>query len=107
MLSPHSINGYIFPAGSIQSTADAGGLLPVGWVPSGSSEPLDSAATTAFYAAGIQWWIPQFGSLSFQIANPLTYWKVVGQVAGGFALWQLTGLGSALAQIIGPSGPAN
>jgi hypothetical protein len=108
MLSPHSVNNYYFPAGAVVSTADvvSGPALPIGFVPDGSCEPLDTPALTAFYAAGIQPWIPQFGSLSFLVAPPITFWRVVSQIGGGCALWQLTGLGSALAQIIGPSGPS-
>jgi hypothetical protein len=107
MLSPHSINGYYLSAGTIQSTADVGGLLPTNWVPDGSVEALDTPAVNAVYAAGIQPWIPQPGSLSFLVAPPQTYWRVVSQIGGGMALWQLTGLGSALAQVIGPTGPSN
>jgi hypothetical protein len=108
MLSSHSVNGYFFDAGAIVSTADVvtGPALPANWVPDGSVEPLDAPALTAFYAAGIQPWIPQPGSLSFLVAPPQTYWRVVSQIGGGMALWQLTGLGSALAQVIGPAGPS-
>jgi hypothetical protein len=109
MLSPHSVNGYFFDAGATVSTADVvtGPALPANWIPDGSVEPMDSAALSAFYSVGIQWWIPQPGSLSLQVQPPITFWKVVSQIGNGMARWQLTGLGSALAQVIGPSGPSN
>jgi hypothetical protein len=106
-LSPHAIGINYFNAGDVASTSDAGGLLPTNWMPSGSVEALDTPAVNAVYSAGIQWWISHPGSLSFQVAPPQTYWRVASQIGNGCALWQLTGLGQGLAQVIGPSGQTN
>lgn len=43
--------GRIFPAGTVASTVDVGGLLPTAWVPGPYADPLDFNAVNAFYAA--------------------------------------------------------
>ena len=75
-LADHSVGPFYFQAGTTASTADDGvGLLPVGWVPTGGVEPLDSSAVAAFFAAG-----PQFGWPIRQqwtgigVPRPVTYW---------------------------------
>lgn len=52
LLEDHWIGNNYLPAGSTQTTADIGGLLPTGWVPTPNVDPLDAAAVAAFYAAG-------------------------------------------------------
>jgi hypothetical protein len=92
-LSDHSIGGQYYQAGTTAFTADVvGGTLPIGWVPSGNSEPLDGAALTAFYAAGPQ----DVGAVitrwvGISVNAPVTRWV---SAAGG--LFALTGLGAAL-----------
>jgi hypothetical protein len=46
------IGDRYYEAGTIYSTADVGGTLPIGWEPNGNVEPLDGDAVTAFYNAG-------------------------------------------------------
>jgi hypothetical protein len=79
-------------AGDTASTADVGGALPTGWVPSVGVEPLDPAAITAVWNAG-----PQILGLVRQqwsnipVSPPTIYWR---EGVGGVA--QLTGAGAAL-----------
>lgn len=101
MLEDHYINGQYMLAGTTQSTADVGGLLPTGWVPTPNVDPLDTAAVNAFYAAG-----PVIsGSINIK---PITYWAQIRTSdfspanfsSIDFATnvlsntWSLTGLGS-------------
>ncbi len=94
-LADHSIDGEYYEAGTTASTADAGGTLPVGWVPSGNVDPLDTAAVTAFWSAG-----PYLCGLIRQqwsgiyVAPPVTYWTPTG--TPGLREYKLTGLGAAL-----------
>jgi hypothetical protein len=84
--------GMTIPAGSTQSTADAGGLLPTNWIPSNSVDPIDASAITAFFNAGVQLWLGcRIGVNGFAIAPPAIYWKSVGP-----GLFQLTGAGASL-----------
>jgi hypothetical protein len=85
-------------AGTQASTANVGGTLPVGWVPSGAVEPLDTAAANAFYAAGPQLCplVRQQWSDVLITRYPATYWKRTG------GQWSLTGLGSGFAPVVGP-----
>ena len=99
LLGDHSIANQVLLAGTIQATADVGGVLPVNWKPTGNSEPLDSAALTLFYNAG-----PQVPGLVRQqwstigLAPPVTYWRATSPLTGPTS-WQLTGLGAGLAPI--------
>jgi hypothetical protein len=91
-LQDASVGRTYYEAGTVASTADVGGTLPVGWVPPAAVDPLDAPAAAAFFAAGPQ----LLGSVRTQwttapVAQPLTYW-----VRAGNDLWQLTGLGSGL-----------
>lgn len=54
MLEDHYINENYLPAGTIQRTLDAGGVLPVGWVPNPNVDPVDANAVNAYRAAGYQ-----------------------------------------------------
>jgi hypothetical protein len=89
LLSDFYNNGAYFNAGDVIT-------LPDNFVPSAVFEPLDSAAVTAFYAAG-----PQPGPLvraqwvNNPVSMPATYWR---QIPGG-RFWRLTGLGAGLAPI--------
>jgi hypothetical protein len=107
----HSIGQFYYPAGTIASTADSGGTLPTGWVPSPNVDPLDNAAVTAFFAAGAASGFPA-QSYSFSNGNaptmwrntrPVTYWvpTFVPTVLGGPVLWSLTGLGVGMGAIGG------
>ena len=100
LLQDHYINGNYLSAGSTQSTADVGGLLPFGWSPTPSVDPLDTPAVNAFYAAGpAQLLIFEFGALSYQVKPPKTYWRSTPIAGSPFLSWQLTGLGSSLSPI--------
>jgi hypothetical protein len=74
-LQDHSISGAYYQAGTVASTADVGGTLPVNFQPTGACEPLDAPAVAAFYAMG-----PQLRALIRQqwvglaVAKPVTYW---------------------------------
>lgn len=112
LLTDHYIANQILQGGTIQSTADVGGLLPVGWIPTPNVDPLDTPAVNAFYAQG-----PQFTGLvrsvlvGIPVVPPVTYWKELVDTpwSKGFStafgprtgshLWSLTGLGSAMAPI--------
>ena len=48
----HYTDGGFIQAGSVEATADVGGVLPAGWQPTGAVDPLDQAALAAFYAMG-------------------------------------------------------
>jgi hypothetical protein len=96
-LQDGNVNGFYFNAGDIAATADAGGTLPVNWVPPAAVDPIDTAAVNAFYNAG-----PQTFSILIRqqwstapVSPPVTYWQ---QISGG-KLWQLTGLGAGLPPI--------
>jgi hypothetical protein len=95
----HSIGGNYYPAGTTASTSDVGGTLPVGFVPTPACDPLDASALAAFYAVGPQLLLTfQFGTLSFQVRPPATYWKAT-PIGSGAASYQLTGLGASLSPI--------
>ena len=93
------IGGLYFTAGSVAATADVGGLLPTGWVPGPYVDPLDTAAVNAFYAAGPKPLIFQFGTLSFQVSPPKTYWQSAAIPGSGAMSYSLTGLGIGLPPI--------
>jgi hypothetical protein len=102
MLEDHYVNGQYLPAGTIQSTIDIGGLLPIGWIPTPNVDPLDTSAVAAFYAAG-----PARSGLIY--IDPTTYWITISTPADFSPVdfspvdfstnstshsWGLTGLGS-------------
>jgi hypothetical protein len=96
LLSDHVLpSGAYVLAGTVVSTADVGGTLPIGWI-SNAADPLDVSGVQAFYALG-----PQITPLVRQqwvgvpVSPPVTYWR---QIPGG-RMWGLTGLGSALPPI--------
>lgn len=97
-LSDHNIGGVYFQAGTTATTADVpGGQLPLGWVPTGAVEAMDLAAVSAVWAAGVQ----LTGKVQTQwagigVAPPVTRWVPVAQ-PNPSQLYQLTGLGAALA----------
>jgi hypothetical protein len=102
-LSDHWIGGQYYPAGTLASTADVGGTLPVGWQPSGSVEPTDAAGLAAFYVAG-----PQFPGnpcrtqfVGFNVNPPTTAWRPVGTATPPIRLYALSGLGAALSPVSG------
>jgi hypothetical protein len=100
-LQDHYIGNLYYSAGSTARTADVCGSLPTGWVP----DPLDTAAVNAFYAAGPNKRVPQFGTLSFQVAPPATYW-IATPVPNNSAVMQfsLSGLGAGLSPIFYANG---
>jgi hypothetical protein len=51
-LQDRSIGGIYYLAGTTAATADVGGTLPTGWVPSGQVDPLDPQAVEDFFNAG-------------------------------------------------------
>jgi hypothetical protein len=84
------INNVYYQAGTIASTSDVGGTLPVGWVPGPAVDPQDSPATTAFLNAGPQAPVLARSQWNGIIVNgPSTYWKATALSFG--TLWQLVG----------------
>jgi hypothetical protein len=104
-LSDHWIGGQYYPAGTVASTADVGGTLPVGWQPSGAVDPTDVAALTAFYAAGPQGPLnpvrAQFTGIN--VNPPTTRWLPVAGTANPNRLFTLSGLGVGLPAQLGYS----
>ncbi len=47
-------NQFYLPAGTIQSTRDLGGVLPLNWVPNPNVDPVDDGAVAAYTAVGYQ-----------------------------------------------------
>jgi hypothetical protein len=96
LLADHYVGGVVHLAGTTLSTADVGGTLPTGWVPSGQVDPLDGDAVQAFWDAG-----PQGLGLVRQrwtgtpVPRPVTYW-VPYPAGGGTSPMILTGLGAGL-----------
>ena len=93
-LAPLYVGTSYIEAGTTLSTIDVGGSLPTNWIPPGAVEPLDVAATNAFYAAGPQpagLIRPQWSTIPVNV--PATYWKQTGRT------WTLTGLGANLPPI--------
>jgi hypothetical protein len=92
--------GRYFTAGTVVSTQDVGGLLPVGWVPGPFVDPLDPAAVNDFYSAGPmrpgrQWSAPG--------PKPVTYWLATPQPTNSSVmLWSLVGLGIGKAPLFTP-----
>ena len=114
LLQDMYISNQILQAGTVQSTADIGGVLPTNWVPNPNVDPLDGAAVNAFYAAGPS----QPGLIrsllavpGINITKPVTRWQSTSinpwstefssEFGGEVRQWQLTGLGSGLPPIIG------
>ena len=100
MLEDHYINNQYLVAGTTQTTADVGGLLPANWAPTPNVDPLDTPAVAAFYAAG-----PADSGVIY--TKPVTYWKRLPAdfstadfsgadfyVGMGSRSWVLTGLGA-------------
>jgi hypothetical protein len=48
------INEHYLPAGTVQSTQDLGGVLPLNWVPNPNVDPVDTGAIAAYTAVGYQ-----------------------------------------------------
>jgi hypothetical protein len=99
-LQDHSVGGIYYQAGTIASTVDVGGTLPVNWPPTGACDPLDAPAVAAFYQMG-----PQLGALIRQqwvglpVTAGVTRWVVNPQptLPGNPGReYVLTGLGSGL-----------
>jgi hypothetical protein len=87
-MSPHFIGNRRYDAGEVASTADVvGGSLPVGWPPTPAAEPLDAAATAAFFAAG-PW--PESQIDLFQ-APPATFWLATPGTANPNRTYSVTG----------------
>ncbi len=105
MLEDHWVNNQYLVAGTVQTTADVGGLLPANWIPTPNVDPLDTPAVNAFYAVGpVRPVTP--------IATPVTYWTLLAtqsdfdpadfSPADFFTFsqsnsWVLTGLGANIA----------
>lgn len=88
--------GY-FPAGTIVTE---GNQIPVGWVPSIASEPLNDQAIAAYWSAGPRGKLDaennravfdSIGAYFIQLA-PQIYWQNIQ----GTSMFQLTGAGASL-----------
>jgi hypothetical protein len=100
LLCPHYLNGVMMVADDIVTE---GVNVPNGWVPTLACDPLNSAAVSAYYAAGPRSTAyeanPTFGGAiwgtwkngGFPPAPPATSW-----VRAGTNLWKLNGLGANL-----------
>jgi hypothetical protein len=103
LLADHAIGAYVLSAGSSQSTADAGGLLPTGWSPSNNVDPLDAGALAAFYANGPC--LPSLFRPTQAVKPPKTFWqRTFDPNNPGAVKWTLAGLGSGLAAVFTQNG---
>jgi hypothetical protein len=94
------VNGSVYlPAGSVASTQDVGGILLTGWHPGAYVDPLDNAAATAFFNAGVQLPFRQWAGVTVAGA---CRWQQIAPPSGQY---QLTGIGSSLGTASGPSTP--
>jgi hypothetical protein len=95
-LQDHYVNGVTYLAGTTASTLDAGGTLPVGWIPTGQVDPLDTAAVNAFWVAGplLTGSIRQQWS-NLSVAPPVTRW-VDATTPNLYREYVLNGLGTGL-----------
>ena len=100
------IANLYFPAGTVASTADAGGTLPAGWQPGPFVDPLDTPAVNAFYSAGPQRAAKQWGGANgVPGPKPATAWVTTPQPSNpSVMLWSLTGLGIGKAPIFTGNG---
>lgn len=95
-LQDHNVGGVSYLAGTTASTADVGGSLPAGWMPSGQVDPLDSAAVQAFWNAGVQLLgLVRAQWTGISVPRPVTYWTPF-PAGGGTRPYILTGLGASL-----------
>jgi hypothetical protein len=59
-----------YERGTVASTADVGGTLPVDWIPPPCVDPMDDAAILAFHRAG-----PQItGWVRYGLPPPKVHW---------------------------------
>jgi hypothetical protein len=100
-MSAHFIGNRYYAAGEVASTRDViAGSLPLSWIPTPASEPLDAAAAAAFWAAG-PWSESQ---IDLFVAPPLTYFAGVAGSSTPNKLYALTGpLGVGFAPKFGGS----
>lgn len=107
-LQDHFINNQTYLAGTTASTADAGGSLPSGFIPTVAMEPLDGAAVTAFWTAANIAGLTRggFGNLglvrqqwtNIYVAPPITYFVPVPGTANPSELIALQALAWASPQ---------
>jgi hypothetical protein len=99
--------GLRFPyvlAGTILSDQGPSANIPLGWLPPPCVEPLDAGSLAAYFAAGPgpsgsilnQW-------TGINVPPPATFWRAVPGTANPTRMYQLTGLGAALAPKLGIS----
>jgi hypothetical protein len=81
-----------------------GGNIPNNWLPPPCAEPLDAAATTAYWNAGpgptgpiVPHWV------GLNVPPPVTWWKKVPGTSNPNVTYQLQGLGAALPPVYGGS----
>jgi hypothetical protein len=97
-LAPIYLNGAYIEAGTTITVANGS------WTPPAMVDPIDSAAITDFWNAGVQivgLVRTQFSTLP--VAPPVIYWKPVNPALGQLSAYQLTGAGAAL----GPQAMSN
>ncbi len=91
-LADHYTDGGFIQAGSVEATADVGGVLPAGWQPTGAVDPLDQAALAAFYAMGPQvgWPVRQQWS-GIGVSPAVTRWVLADANSRAYCLqaWAL------------------
>lgn len=105
-LQDHFVNGVTYLTGTTASTADVGGTLPAGWVPSGQVDPLDNAAVQAFWNAGVQLLgLTRQQWTGVPVARPVTFWTPA-VTPNPYREFILTGLGAGMSmrQLLGTRG---
>ena len=97
-LAPLYIGTAYYEAGETISVANGS------WIPPAMVDPIDSAAITDFWNAGVQiaGLIRQQWS-TLPVSPPAVYWKPVNPALGQLSAYQLTGAGAAL----GPQAMSN
>jgi hypothetical protein len=81
-----------------------GGNIPNNWLPPPCAEPLDAAATTAYWNAGpgpTGPIVPHWAGLN--VPPPVTWWKPVAGTSNPNRTYQLQGLGLGLPPVLGYS----
>ena len=82
-------NKFYLPAGTIQTTQDLGGVLPLNWVPNPNVDPVDAGAVAAYTAVGYQ---PRGLSRQQYTSTPVLPPNYVWQQING--LWTLVKVAS-------------
>jgi hypothetical protein len=94
----NSAGGTVLGAGQTVSDTGPGAQLPPGYIPNGACDPTNADGVQKFWNAG-----PITPTIDLFTPPPTTFWRAVAGTASPNRLYQLTGLGSALAPKLGNS----